>query len=582
MAVNYNTRIATNGLVALFDAGNPNSINTPSPADHGYTEWYAMESWSVATYSIVSAGVSIAQRTSGGVVTTVVPASTGPTRGTIAITAGNVYYGVGGPINFVVEAEHQALVPLTMAGTEFWSHVDARSVTGTFYVYSPFSTANVKFFVGTAGGITGTPTSTATVNAGTRTTFTMNAVLATTDCWISSDVPIIVSLMGAGWDKTILSPMARYVYQRFNAGRFNTTNGTLPTSYEGAFVTYDSSYNVMNMNIADGSGGDAAQGIGYEYLSDRYSWGSVLSDYVVVAPYPNTVIDTYYWNGSAWVKWDSHYLMNGTQTNPESASRDATNGPGVPATNLSGGIANMASDATLWKWEGTKPFYLCINDNGDDEFTVLGWLSTRSPNTRYTNIWKNVVSETNNLTIYGGAWVIPGYVSFRNNQTVQYAMNSSFPIPTGDITLECWFNSSFIQMNQTPYTYSVNGDNTYLLYTESSTQISPHTFGDKIVLTVPDMTNRWCCFTRTREMKTGIEYYYMDGVQVGTRTISAGVSAVSNGHLIIGQEADATGGGFDPNQNLDGNFSRLSIYNRVLSANEVLQNFNAIRGRYNV
>ena len=259
-----------------------------------------------------------------------------------------------------------------MMGTQFWSipaRVDVPPTYYTptiYYVYSPYQTATVNFYDNTAGGLTGTPTSTTSIPAGTVGTFSSNSV--NVNQWISSDTPVLVTVTRNGADKTILSPMSTYVYQRF-LSTYATTNATTPTNL-GTYVTYDSTYKVMNMSTADGSGGDCIQGLGLEYLSNTYSWGNVLSDYVIVFPY-NTTVTTSYWNGTSWVVWDTHVITTGSITNPPAVTRDGTNGPGVSASAINGLSTNMASGATLWKWEGTAPFYLAINDSQDDEFSVL-------------------------------------------------------------------------------------------------------------------------------------------------------------------------------------------------------------------
>lgn len=195
--------------------------------------------------------------------------------------------------------------------------------------------------------------------------------------------------------------------------------------------------------------------------------------------------------------------------------------------------------------------------------------------------WFDLSGNERNLTVFGSpTFNSLGYFTFANNQTTQYMQRFPFDIPTSAITFSCWFRSSFTQANQTPFTYSVGGDNTFLLYTDSSTIIVPHDIGNRFAITVLDMANRWCNFVWTRVTSTGVSLYYMNGVYVGTQTIAAGVAPVAGGYLIIGQESDSAGGGFDPNQNLDGDFSRLEVYNRVLSGEEVMNNFNAVKGRY--
>lgn len=51
---------------------------------------------------------------------------------------------------------------------------------------------------------------------------------------------------------------------------------------------------------------------------------------------------------------------------------------------------------------------------------------------------------------------------------------------------------------------------------------------------------------------------------------------------ILDQEADGVKGGFDPNQNLSAWWHRVSFYNRVLFDSEIVQNFDALRGRFGI
>jgi hypothetical protein len=578
--------VSESGLVYSFDANNiknfPELTSVPAPNEHGYAEWYCFETMTV-TYSIDRSGVSIVERQSNGTITTVVSTSSGPTRGTFIVTAGRIYYGVGGPINLVVEDQHHVIVPLTMVGTQFWL-ASARNSNATCYIYSPYKSATVRFFKNPASaGVSGSsPTSTITLAAGSQTTIAYTAPVnfETVDSiYIWSSEPILVSNNNNGTDKTILSPMTKYVYQRYltyDATSFQTT----PTNRNYGCI-YDTTHAVMSQSIADGGGGDCAQGLGLEFLSDRYSWGNVLSDYSITCPYSGT-ITTSYWNGSAWIVWDTHVITNGSITDPPVINRDGTNGPGVNATNLSGQAANMASGATLWKWEGTVPFYLCINDVADDELSVLGWMNTRvtSKNNR---VYLNDTISGERMTITGPQiYNAAGYFSFPTNQTTSYLLLSNFNMPLDDHTISIWFRSFFPTTFQSPFTYSINGNNELLLFTDSSTIIVPHTKDDRFTITVPDMTNKWCNFTRTRIKSTGLERYYMNGVSIGSRVIFANQSITSGGRIIIGQEADQDAFGFDSNQNLDGDFAQLLIYNRELNETEIRQIFNSSRSRFGI
>jgi hypothetical protein len=195
--------------------------------------------------------------------------------------------------------------------------------------------------------------------------------------------------------------------------------------------------------------------------------------------------------------------------------------------------------------------------------------------------WNDLSGRGYNFTIYGTpTFNSSGYFTFANNQTTQYMMRFPFETPTVDVTYSCWFRSNFTNPNQTPFTYSVNGNNEMLLFTNSSTQLAPHPKGVSISVNTTNMQNVWVNFSWTRVTSTGRNAFYRDGQYLGEYIASAGTAITAGGDMIIGQEADTTRGSFDANQNLDGDFARLDVYNRALTAQEIQQNYNALKSRY--
>lgn len=575
--------INENGLVLALDAGNQKSLNIPTQADHGYAEWYCLVS-GTATYSIINSTGGIIYENNAGTITTLVTATT-PQRGTISVTAGRKYYG-SVPINLVVEDQQHSIVPLTMIGTQFWN-IAVRNNPSTYYVYSPYQAATVNFYDNTVGGLTATPTSTLSLSAGQSGTFTSNNL---TNHWISSNVPILASVTQTGADKTILSPMSTYVYRRFE-NYLNTTNNTTPTN-NNSYVTYDSTYKVMNMNIADGSGSDCAQGLGLEYLSDTYSWGNVVSDYTIVFPYTATVT-TSYWNGSAWVVWDTHSNIAGSITNPPRVTRDGTNGPGVEASAIQGLATNMASGANLWKWEGTASFYLCINDSVDDEFSVLGWLSTRNTTPRSSNIITDITGSGNNGTLINGPVFTldnGGSLSFTHTslQSVSFTSLSSLQFLNRlPYTLEAWVyptrnpganNWTGIFDREDSSTGLRDGYNLFFLGSATTnTFFATERFtagtNNGVFVTVDSIlsVNAWQHIVATYDGTT--LSLYRNGSSVGTPVTSTGNISNTSKTLTIG----VRGG-----QHFDGRISNAKIYNRALAAAEIQQNFNATRSRFGI
>lgn len=197
--------------------------------------------------------------------------------------------------------------------------------------------------------------------------------------------------------------------------------------------------------------------------------------------------------------------------------------------------------------------------------------------------WFDRSGNGNHFTIYGSpTYNSSSYFTFADNQTTQYIMRYPFDTPTIDITYSCWFRSNFLNINQTPFTYSVNGNNEMVLFTNNSAQLAPYPMGTPLAFNTTSMANIWVNFVWTRVTSSGQNLFYRDGQNIGQYTASPGTPITAGGHMIIGQEADSAGGNFDINQNLDGDFARLDIYNRALTLQEIQQNFNATRGRFGI
>jgi hypothetical protein len=89
-------------------------------------------------------------------------------------------------------------------------------------------------------------------------------------------------------------------------------------------------------------------------------------------------------------------------------------------------------------------------------------------------------------------------------------------------------------------------------------------------------TNQWYMVTWVRSGTSNT--IYINGTSIGTQTSAAAIPLVSNAsNTMFGRETYA-GGYF----NLQGELPLSQIYNRALSSDEVLRNFNALRGRYSI
>jgi len=162
-------------------------------------------------------------------------------------------------------------------------------------------------------------------------------------------------------------------------------------------------------------------------------------------------------------------------------------------------------------------------------------------------------------------------------------------LPTNDMTIDVWINidayDSCICMSPDP-----SGGNEMIFYIPSSTN---STWVNKRLSCTFDNSNgasgawptsstdiplsTWTHVCLVRDGATARFYY--NGVADGTGTRGTGSLAYASGQpLYVGLDTD--GAGFTKGNYFDGKMSNFKIYDRALSASEVLQNYNALKNRF--
>lgn len=192
----------------------------------------------------------------------------------------------------------------------------------------------------------------------------------------------------------------------------------------------------------------------------------------------------------------------------------------------------------------------------------------------------DVSGNNNNMTIGGS----PTYSAtqgwtFTNGSISNFIIRNPITMPTTACSYEIWCKTTVGGTGIISYASSA-ADNDFLLF-------DPSNLGLYIGLTavssgVSITDGNWKQVVRTSNRTTGEEILYVNGVSQFTTTLSAGTLITSGGSLVLAQEQDSIGGNFDPNQAFGGNIALFRMYNTVLTATQVLQNFNATRGRFGI
>jgi hypothetical protein len=173
----------------------------------------------------------------------------------------------------------------------------------------------------------------------------------------------------------------------------------------------------------------------------------------------------------------------------------------------------------------------------------------------------DVVNGTINGSIFTGAFTQTAWIyKLNDNQAWQGVFTNSSPA-TNNTYLMTFGNGSVAA----PYN-SVGAN-----------QVGASESG--IFLDIGTHINQWLYLVATKTGSTLTIYCYKQGILLqnsGTITWNGGNFATTNNYQIARHWA---GGFVTPFQ---GNISQVQIYNRALSAQEVKQNYDALKGRYNL
>ena len=179
----------------------------------------------------------------------------------------------------------------------------------------------------------------------------------------------------------------------------------------------------------------------------------------------------------------------------------------------------------------------------------------------------------------GGALVNGvGFTSSNNGSFFFDGSNDYINVPSitsisGDFSVLIWFKTSTTNPNFTrllDFDY-INGF--WLGNSSSATSWGGgiRESGWPYGIFIPFTDNEWHFLVSVRSNTT--HYIYRDGIANFTsNTVSS--NSLSNSTLVIG----STGSG----SNFNGNIGQVKIYNRALTEQEILQNFNATRFRYGI
>ena len=201
-------------------------------------------------------------------------------------------------------------------------------------------------------------------------------------------------------------------------------------------------------------------------------------------------------------------------------------------------------------------------------------------------VWTDLSGLGNNGALVNGVGYSAdnkGSMAFDTTDDYITVLNNNDINQVNTVTLEAYIKYT-TESNKVLIEKSNNNQH-YQLQIFSNTLGTGGVGGELVFMLKPDSTNwvvtgvsssddSWHHVVGTYDRNTQTAKIYLDGVLKNTNSsISSGPNSNSN-PLLIGSRSGPHGFG--------GSISNIKIYNRVISASEVQQNFNALRGRYGI
>jgi hypothetical protein len=421
--------------------------------------------------------------------------------------------------------------------------------------YLPNSLINMNNWTVSTGGVTG-------YNQNGQTNENQRTI--TTNPWVDSDViwgsyPNGSDFDDGGWNTDWFNIDNTKLY-RFSVWVKRTSSTYGGTFYLGMYANGDGSRRMDNSAVESnaywnctGTGG-LTQDVWYLYVGHVYPWNTSYT-----GRHPNT----------------GYYFVNNPTKQGDVNGCNIGTGDLKWSTNSTQGIHRTyhyyCADSTT-----RLQFYDPRVDLVDGKEPSITELVNYSPAR-----WRNLASNSINFSISSKptySTTAKGLFNFNGSSTFFTSPeNSSFNTET--FTIECWARTSSI--NQNGFLFEKGNVNSqYAVFLENpNIKIRTNTGLSGLAdlqFTAASYIQANVWFLVTASYNNGLKKFYINGVLLGTQTVSGTLNTNANG-MSIGVYGGENGG---RGYYYSGDIANLKFYNRVLTDTEISQNFQATKTRF--
>lgn len=190
-----------------------------------------------------------------------------------------------------------------------------------------------------------------------------------------------------------------------------------------------------------------------------------------------------------------------------------------------------------------------------------------------------ILDLTNNNTITASSLTYASDGSFSFNGSSDYIDSGSIAqtgTSTQSLTWACWVKSTATSGDIINMVYPTSGWNMCPIYASGQQFYAKIWSNSSLAAGSTFNLNQYYYLVLVRDNSLNTNLFYINGQLSTSQTGAYSASGFANNHYFGRAGSQAT------NTYLTGNIPIGQIYNRALSANEISQNFNAIRSRYGI
>lgn len=191
--------------------------------------------------------------------------------------------------------------------------------------------------------------------------------------------------------------------------------------------------------------------------------------------------------------------------------------------------------------------------------------------------WGDISDQGNHFSMYGNLINDSNSFVFSGNVANYFYSDTFNNHPTTELTIEMWVLPDVNSTQDTFYSFISDNLTNHYISDQSNLTISGPNFTVNTNKSIID--GKWKHLVRTSLRNTGVEKLYINGNIEFEEVLSPSILFNQTGNILLGQRPDNTEI-LNPNYSYLGNIAIFKMYTKVLTEDEIKQNFNALKGKF--